>query len=197
MQNPVAGYLSMSAEAAASFAGDPAIASLIETMAARIAAALRGGGCVLIAGNGGSAADAQHLAAEFVSRVLYNRPPMAAVALSESAPILTACGNDYGFDTVFARQVQAIGRKGDVFLGLSTSGNSPNILAGITAARAKGMICLGFAGAQGGAMAEACEMLLRVPASLGQVVQQLHMTAGHALLFAIENAIFREDEFSR
>ena len=121
---------------------------------------------------------------------------MAAVALSESAPILTACGNDYGFETVFARQVQAIGRRGDVFLGLSTSGNSPNILAAIEAARAKGMVCLGFAGAQGGAMAEACDLLLRVPAALGQVVQQLHMTAGHALLFAVENAMFREDEFT-
>ena len=196
MQNPLSGYLAMSAEAAALFSADPAVREVLEKMAARIAAALRAGGCVLIAGNGGSAADAQHLATEFVSRVLYNRPPMAALALSESAPILTACGNDYGFDTVFARQVQALGRKGDVLLGLSTSGNSPNVLAALATARSRGMVCLGFSGAAGGAMTEACDLVLRPQAQLGQIVQQLHMMAGHALLFAVENAMFRDDEFS-
>ena len=122
---------------------------------------------------------------------MFDRAPLAAIALSESGPILTACGNDYGFDTVFARQVQALGRKGDVLLGLSTSGRSRNILAAMEAARAAGMATLGFAGEGGGDMAAACDLVFAAPSGQAQIVQQLHMMAGHALLAAVEQALFR------
>jgi D-sedoheptulose 7-phosphate isomerase len=192
MQELLSGYLGQSAEAAASLAADAPAIAVLHRMAARIIDALRQGRKLLLAGNGGSAADAQHLAAEFVSRLMVDRPALAALALTESGPILSACSNDYGPATIFARQIQALGRPGDVLLALSTSGNSANILEALDAASEAGLARLGFTGQTGGAMAERCDELLRVPATQGQIVQQLHITAGHALLAAVEHTLFRQ-----
>jgi D-sedoheptulose 7-phosphate isomerase len=190
MESYLAAYLAASAEAARHLADDRDAQKLLAGMAATIAQSQREGGKLLIAGNGGSAADAQHIAAEFVSRLAFDRAPLAALALTESGPILTACGNDYGFQTIFARQIAALGRPGDVLLALSTSGNSPNLLRAAEAARATGMTTLGFTGPAGGAMAEKCTALFRAKSANPQIVQQLHMAAAHAILTSIERALF-------
>jgi D-sedoheptulose 7-phosphate isomerase len=192
VQNFLSGYLAESAQAAAVLAADEAACAVLLAMADCISAALRHGAKLLLAGNGGSASDAQHLAAEFVSRLMFDRAPLAALALTESGPILTACSNDYGPRSIFARQISALGRPGDVFLALSTSGNSPNILQALAAARAAGLTCLGFANRNGGEMANACHHIFLAPASQGQIVQQLHVTAGHALLASVERTLFNE-----
>lgn len=183
-------YMGLSAAAASRLAADAASASILHTMASALAASFRAGGKLLVAGNGGSAADAAHIAAECLSRCHMERAPLGAVALSTQDAAVTACVNDYGIESVFARQVAALGRPGDVLLVLSTSGNSPNILAAIGQAQAQGLTVLGFAGEGGGRMAGLGITLLRVPASHGQVVQQLHMQAAHALLGLLETTLF-------
>ncbi len=190
MESYLSAFLAASAEAASALAGDKAALSVLKTMAGIIETALSQGGKLLIAGNGGSAADAQHVAAEFVSRLNFDRAPLAALALTESGPILTACGNDYGFENVFARQIAALGRSGDVLLGLSTSGNSPNLIKAANVARDAGMPTLGFAGSSGGIMVEAFDHVFRAPSGAAQIVQQLHVTAAHAVLGALEHALF-------
>ena len=190
MPSTLSSHLAASAEAAASLVADHVASETLHGMADCIVAAHRAGGTVFLAGNGGSAADAQHIAAEFVSRLMFDRAPLAALALSESGPVLTACGNDYGFASVFARQIAALGRAGDVFWAFSTSGNSPNLLSAAEAAHKQGMTALGFAGRDGGAMAGSFDYLFRAPSSHAQVVQQLHMTAGHAVLAEVEQGMF-------
>jgi D-sedoheptulose 7-phosphate isomerase len=192
VQNFLSGYLAQSAAAAAALAADAAAQAVLLAMADCISTALGDGAKLLLAGNGGSASDAQHLAAEFVSRLMFDRAPLAALALTESGPILTACSNDYGPRTIFARQLQALCRPGDVFLALSTSGNSPNLLDALAAARQAGLTCLGFANRSGGEMANACDHILLAPSLQGQIVQQLHITAGHALLATVERTLFNE-----
>ncbi|MCS6855220.1 MAG: SIS domain-containing protein, partial [Elioraea sp.] len=144
-------------------AEDAALCSLVAEAASLVADALRAGGKLLLCGNGGSAADAQHWAGELVSRFAYDRPGLPAIALTTDTSILTAIGNDFGYERVFARQVEALGRPGDVFFALSTSGRSPNVLAALAAARARGLRTVGFTGAGGGEMASLCDVLLRVP----------------------------------
>ncbi len=183
-------FLQASATAAVALARDDAAHALLADAAQLICGALEAGGKLLVAGNGGSAADAQHIAAEFVSRLLFDRAPLAALSLSESGPILTACGNDYGFETVFARQVAALGRPGDVLLCLSTSGNSRNLLLAGQAARAGGIATLGFTGASGGQMLHSFDRCFRAQAVNAQIVQQLHMAAAHAMLASIERTMF-------
>lgn len=192
MESDLTPYLTRSAQAAAALAAHAPACAVLAEAARVIAASLRAGGKLLVAGNGGSAADAQHIAAEYVSRLMFDRAPLAGLALSESGPILTACGNDYGFDTVFARQVAALGRAGDVLLGLSTSGNSRNLILAADAARHQGMITLGFAGPAGGEMLASYDHVFRAPADNAQIVQQLHMMAAHAVLAAVERALFPE-----
>ncbi len=190
MNTILCNHLVRSAVGAATLANDLACARVLHEMADVVEAALRAGGKVLVAGNGGSAADAQHIAAEFVSRLMFDRAPLAALALSESGPVLTACGNDYGFETVFARQVAALGRKGDVFLAFSTSGNSRNLILAADVARQGGLATLGFAGASGGAMPGRFDHVFRAPSDQAQVVQQLHMAAAHAVLAQVEHTMF-------
>jgi D-sedoheptulose 7-phosphate isomerase len=188
MESYLAAHLTASAGAAAALAGDALAHAVLREMADIIVAALRRGGKVLLAGNGGSAADAQHIAAEFVSRLLVDRAPFAALALAENGAILTACGNDYGFETVFARQVTAMGRPGDVLLAFSTSGQSRNLLLAADAAKSLKMATLGFSGNSGGAMT-AHFHVFRAPSTAAQIVQQLHITAAHAMLATIERDI--------
>lgn len=152
--------------------------------------ALRRGNKILFAGNGGSAADAQHWAGELVSRFNYDRPGLPGIALTTDTSILTAIGNDYGYEHAFARQVQALGTKGDVLYALSTSGNSKNILRGIEAALAAGLKVIGFTGQSGGAMAEHCTICLRMPSSETPKIQEGHEILGHLVCGMIEREMF-------
>lgn len=160
---------------------DSGILEQVAECAAIIQAALKNGKKVLFCGNGGSAADSQHLAAEFVGRFQKERAGLPALALTVDTSILTAVANDYGYDTVFARQVQALGAEGDVLVGLSTSGNSKNVLAAIEVAKAKGMRCIGLTAAGGGKMAAACDICLAIPCPVTARAQELHILIGHIL----------------
>lgn len=168
-------------------------AQLHDQMAAALdhaVSALRGGHKLLFAGNGGSAADAQHWAGELVSRFYYDRPGLPAIALTTDTSILTAIGNDYGYDYVFARQVEALGQEGDVLLAISTSGNSRNIVRAIEAAREKQMKVIGFTGQAGGQMADLCDLCFRVPSSETPRIQEGHEALGHLLCALIEAEMF-------
>ena len=159
----------------------------LEQCAERIEKALSEGHKVLFCGNGGSAADSQHLAAEFVGRFQTERKGMPAIALTVDTSILTAVANDYGYDTVFARQVQALGKPGDVLVGISTSGNSQNVLLAIEEAKAKGMVCIGMTAEGCGKMADACDICLAVPAKVTARVQEMHILMGHFLCELVDH----------
>ena len=183
-------YLDETIASFAALKAEPQHRQVMAGMADAITAALRDGRKVLVCGNGGSAGDAQHIAAEFVSRLFYDRAPLAALALTTDSSILTAVANDYGFQHIFERQVLALGQAGDVLLGISTGGSSPNVLLAFAAARAKGMTCLGFAGNKGGPMREACHHLLEAPSAKNTIIQQIHITAAHIVCGLVEAAIF-------
>ena len=191
MQNSefIADYLGSSRSVLDAYAADPAQTDLLIRMAELITRTMQAGGKLMLAGNGGSAGDSQHLAAEFTGRMLYDRDPLPAIALTTDTSALTAIGNDYGYEKSFDRQLRAIGRPGDVFWGMSTSGNSPNILRALDAARERGIATMGFAGEGGGAMAGRCDLLLCVPSPLTPVIQQVHMVAGHILCCLVERAM--------
>jgi len=154
--------------------------------------AYRDGNKVLIAGNGGSAADAQHLAGELVSRFNYDRPPLSAIALTTDTSILTAVSNDYGYEDVFARQIQAHGRLGDVFIAISTSGNSSNILEAIQTAKSLGLVVIGLAGRSGGEMKDMCDVCFCAPSESTPRIQECHLFFEHALCACIEESLFSE-----
>lgn len=161
-----------------------------DTIACLCVTALQSGNKILFAGNGGSAADAQHLAAELVSRLRYNRPGLAAIALTTDTSALTAIGNDYAFENIFSRQVESIGRKGDVFIGISTSGKSPNILKAMQAARDSGMVCIGLTGMHTQMMAANSDVVLSVPSCETPKIQECHIMFGHIICAIIEDVIF-------
>ncbi|MDE2308866.1 MAG: D-sedoheptulose 7-phosphate isomerase [Xanthomonadaceae bacterium] len=173
-------------------AADPQLRELIGSAVQLALAALKQGNKLLFAGNGGSAADAQHWAGELVSRFNFDRPGLAAVALTTDTSILTAIGNDYGYDYVFARQVEALGRPGDVLFAISTSGNSKNILRALHAARAAGIGVIGFTGQTGGAMAELCDLCFRMPSGETPKIQEGHEFIGHLLCNLIESEMFAD-----
>lgn len=154
-----------------------------------MAVSLARGGKILFCGNGGSAADAQHLAAEFVNRFQLERPPLPALALTTDSSILTAIGNDYGFEQVFVKQVQALGSPGDVFVGISTSGNSQNVLAAMRAARDKGLVTVGLAG-QNGDIVPLSDHPLLVPHTVTALIQEVHITVGHLLCKLVDYYLF-------
>lgn len=162
----------------------------IESLARTCVSCLRAGGKVLFAGNGGSAGDAQHMAGEFVSRFNYDRPGMAAIALTVDSSILTAIGNDYGYDYVFARQLEALGRQGDLFFAYSTSGNSPNILRALAVCRDRGLISVGLTGNRGGAMNALCDVLFEMPSAHTPRVQEGHLIIGHAICARVEALMY-------
>lgn len=170
---------------------DAALLATTRTIASVIASAIADGGKLLIAGNGGSAADAQHIAAEIIGRYKHDRPGYAAIALTTDTSALTAISNDYGFEQVFARQVQGLGRRGDVFLGLSTSGRSPNILAALKAAREQGLVTVGFTG-KGESMRALCDHLLIAPSDEAGIIQQIHMVAAHAICGEVESILINK-----
>lgn len=172
---------------------DGGLIAEIEAVAELIVKTYRSGGKVLIAGNGGSAADSQHIAAELVSRFSMERSALPAMALTTDTSIMTAISNDYGYDSLFSRQLEASARPGDVFLAISTSGNSPNILRALASARELGVISVGMTGATGGQMAALCGHCLRVPATATPRIQEAHATIGHILCASTERAMFADD----
>ncbi len=161
---------------------------LVDAVAATLIDALRAGRKLLFFGNGGSAADAQHLAAEFVNRFAIERRALPAIALTTDSSILTSIGNDYEFSRIFARQVEALGQSGDVAVGLSTSGRSANVLEGLRAARRAGLATVGFTGEGGSAMKELCDHLLGVPSTETPRIQEMHLLAGHILCQLVDDA---------
>lgn len=176
------------ADHAAVLAATKALAPDIERAGILIRNALAGGHKILFCGNGGSAADSQHLAAEIVGRFQKERPSLPALALTVDTSVLTAVANDYGYDTVFSRQVEGLGNDGDVLVGISTSGNSKNVIAAIEAARKKQMKVIGFTGMGGGKMADLCDVCLAVPSKVTARTQEMHIMMGHILCEIAEEA---------
>lgn len=153
---------------------------------------IRNGGRVLIAGNGGSAADAQHIAGELVSRFYFDRPALPAMALTTDTSILTAIGNDYGYEDVFSRQIEGNGKEQDVFIGISTSGNSPNILKAIRTSQSMKIVTVGMTGESGGLMGNECDYCIKVPSQETPRIQESHILVGHILCSIIERSFFGE-----
>lgn len=183
-------HLAQSIAVKQAFLDDPERMALLATVAERCVQIYRSGNKILIAGNGGSAADAQHFAGELVSRFYFDRPPLSAIALTTDTSILTAIGNDYGYEDVFARQIQANGRRGDLFIAISTSGNSPNILTAIDVARGMGIGVVGLSGGSGGKMREACDQCLCVPSQSTPRIQECHLVIEHMICAWVEDAMF-------
>jgi len=190
MNEAVSGALRATARMLDAMADDPALAAQVVGVVQACVHAMRSGNKLLLAGNGGSAADAQHIAGEFVSRFAFDRPGLAAVALTTDTSVLTAIGNDYGYERVFARQVQALGRPGDVFVGLSTSGRSPNVLRAFEAAREAGLVTIGFTGNRGGPMHDLCDHLLAVPSPDTPRIQEGHIALAHTVCLLVEQQVF-------
>ena len=189
-QEAVLAYFHRSRELLERVEKDRAFVAAIVKIADRIAGALSANGKVLIAGNGGSAADAQHIAAEFVGRFIGNRKALAAVALTTDTSALTAIGNDFGFEQIFARQIEALGRKGDIFIAISTSGHSKNVLAALKEARKRGLVNIGFTRAAKTPMHKYCDLVLAVPSDETALIQQIHITAAHAVCHLVERKLF-------
>jgi len=191
-KDPIAAHLKQSLVALERANSDAALLAVAHAIASAIIAALRAGNKLLIIGNGGSAGDAQHIAAEIVGRYKQERPGYAAIALTTDTSALTAIGNDYGYEQIFARQVEGLGVRGDVLLALTTSGRSPNILAALKKARERGLVTVGFTGGKGAAMGADCDHLLVAPTDDTPVVQQIHLAFGHGICDEIEQTMMRE-----
>jgi D-sedoheptulose 7-phosphate isomerase len=191
-KDPIEAHLKQSLAALERTTQDTALLATARKIAAVIVAALRSGNKLLIIGNGGSAADAQHIAAEMVGRYKQERPAWAAIALTTDSSALTAIANDYGVERMFARQVEGLGQRGDVLLALSTSGRSPNILAALRTARERGLVTVGFTGARGEAFGALCDHLLVAPSDDTPIIQQIHLAAAHGICDEIEQALISE-----
>lgn len=169
---------------------DESLTGDIGRVAALCLEALRRGNRILLAGNGGSAADAQHIAAEFVSRYAFDRPGLPALAFTTDTSMLTAIGNDYGFDSIFSRQLEANGRRGDVFIGISTSGNSANVLAAMRQAREMDVAAVALTGQSGGAMPAVSDFCLCIPSDSTPRIQESHIMVGHIICGIVERGMF-------
>lgn len=169
---------------------DSELLSLIENVAMKCVEVYRQGGKILLAGNGGSAADAQHIAAELVGKFYFDRPGLSSIALTTNCSVLTAIGNDYDMDRIFARQIKANGRKGDLFIAISTSGNSRNIIKALKACEETGIITVGLTGATGGRMEKCCEYCIKVPSDDTPRIQESHILIGHIICYLIEETLF-------
>jgi len=173
-------------------ANDRQVIEQVEALARQITSALRAGHKLLLAGNGGSAADAQHIAGEFVSRFNFDRPGLAAFALTVDTSVMTAIGNDYGYEKLFARQIEAVGQPGDVFWGYSTSGRSPNILRALEVAKERGLFTVGFTGNGPGAaeMRARTDLCIEIPSAATPKIQEGHLVCGHIVCGIVEENIF-------
>lgn len=192
MKSLVQKQLAQSISALQATLANSQIADTIVTVAELTAKAMLAGGKLMVAGNGGSAADAQHLVAEFVVRLVENRPALRAVALTTDTSIMTAAGNDFNFDCIFARQIEALGQPGDVFLGISTSGNSKNILQAAQQAREMKITTVGFTGNNGGKMASLFDHNVIIPSNVTMNIQECHLALEHIFCLAVERFYFGE-----
>jgi len=183
-------YLVRSRDVIQAAIDDPTFADAIRAIVEVTTTALDKGHKLLLAGNGGSAADAQHLAGEMLSRLYYDRAPAAAIALTTDTSVLTAIGNDYGYERLFERQILGLGCAGDVFFAISTSGRSANILRAIDAARQKQIVTVGLTGRTGGEMSSRCDICLYAPSDSTPLIQQMHITAGHIICGLVEERLF-------
>ena len=190
--DPIGAHLKLSLAALERANGDATLLANARKIAAVMIAALRAGNKILLIGNGGSAADAQHIAAEIMGRYKQDRPGWAAIALTTDTSALTAIANDHGFEQVFARQIEGLGKPGDVLLAFSTSGRSPNILAALGKARECGLVTIGFTGTKGEALGSHCDHLFVSPSDDTPVVQQIHLTIAHGICDEIEQTLMRE-----
>jgi D-sedoheptulose 7-phosphate isomerase len=190
MKNTISSIIQSSIVVKQSLLADETLINTIATCVDVITTAFKNGNKVLFCGNGGSAADAQHLAAEFSGRFYTDRHALPAEALHVNTSYLTAVANDYSFDVVYSRMITGIGNKGDVLIGLSTSGNSGNIVNAVNAAKEKGMTTIGFTGATGGKMKDVCELLLNVPSTDTPRIQESHILVGHIICELVEKAYF-------
>lgn len=189
--DPVAEHFRRSCETLTRAAGDPKLQATIHAIAETITATIRAGGKLMIAGNGGSAADAQHIAGEFLSRLNFDRNPLPAIALTTDSSVMTAIGNDYGFERTFERQVRGLGKPGDVFIAISTSGRSPNVIAALKAARECGLTTIGFTGSGAHSLMQPlCDRCLAAPAEETALIQQIHIVAAHAICGLVERTLF-------
>jgi len=186
-------YLSASLDVKKKLNEDEALIESIKIAAEKVESIYRNGNKILIAGNGGSAADAQHIAAEFVSRFFYDRPGLPAIALTTDTSMLTAIGNDYGFKSLFSRQVQAQGNSGDVFIGISTSGNSENIIEAVSEAKKQGMTTMAFCG-EGGILSSLVDIALVAPSISTPHIQECHIVMAHIICGLVEQRIFPEEK---
>ena len=193
MRDAIAGEFDKAVRNMQALAADPAIAAALVDAVRMCTDSLSAGGKLMFAGNGGSAADAQHWAGELVSRFYYDRPGLPAIALTTDSSILTAIGNDYGYDYTFARQIEALGRAGDVFIAISTSGNSPNIVRAAQAARDAGIRVIGFTGAGGGKLLPLADICFRMPSTETPRIQEGHEFVGHMLCALIEAQMHPRD----
>jgi len=190
-------YLARSRDIVQAAIDDPEFASTTLQIVDLVTESLASGRKLLLAGNGGSAADAQHIAGEFLSRLNYDRAPAAAIALTTDTSVLTAIGNDYGYDRVFERQILGLGSAGDVFIAISTSGRSPNILRAISAAHQKQLVVVGFTGKRGGDMISRCDLCLRAPSDSTPLIQQIHITAAHIVCGLVEERLFPSEAVAK
>ena len=163
---------------------------VINNIATKFVETIRSGNKILIAGNGGSASDSQHIAGELVGRVNYDRPGVAAFSLNTDTTVMTAVGNDYGYENIFSRQIQAVGSAGDIFLGISTSGTSPNIVNAFEEAKKMNMINIGFCGLKVGTFDEHCELVFRSPSKDTPKIQEIHIMVAHTICSIVETSLF-------
>jgi len=190
--NPIADHFQNSLAGLTRAAQSEQLQATVKAIADTITGALRNGNKLLLIGNGGSAADAQHIAAEIVGRYKQERPGWAAIALTTDTSALTAIGNDYGIEQMFARQVRGLARAGDVLIAMTTSGRSPNILAALQIAREFGVTTVGFTGTKGESLRALCDHILIAPSDDTPVIQQIHMVAAHAICDDVERAVMNE-----
>lgn len=190
MHKMIKDQLGESAHILAAMQADSGLSATIQKVAEACVDALRNGNKLLFMGNGGSAADSQHLAGELVSRFAYDRPGLPAFALTTDTSVLTAIGNDYGFEHLFARQVEAVGRSGDVLFGISTSGRSPNILAALETARRMGIVTVGMTGSQKARITEISDHSIEIPSHRTPNIQEGHIVVGHIVCGLIEQKMF-------
>jgi D-sedoheptulose 7-phosphate isomerase len=187
------GFLESSQNALKAAAESQEFLHALVSISDAIANTFKAGGKILLAGNGGSAGDAQHIAGEFLSHLNFDRAPLPAIALTVDTSVLTAVGNDYGYEQVFERQVRGLGRPGDIFVGISTSGGSRNVLRGLQAARELGLLTVGFTGGGPSEMTKLCDLVLAAPSKSTPLIQQIHITAAHIICGEVERVLFAKE----
>jgi D-sedoheptulose 7-phosphate isomerase len=191
MKDLIKNEISKSIDVKSRVFNDPLILEQLEDLVIKCLVALKNGGKIIFCGNGGSFADSQHLAAEFISRLRFDRAPLAAIALGTNSSNLSAIGNDYGYDQIFKREIKALGKEQDIFIPISTSGNSANVIEAIYGAKEIGMTVLAFTGGTGGKMVNICDCII-VPSYTTDKIQEVHIMLGHILCYLIEDKYFKE-----